>query len=95
MNVGKAIKKLRKKNNYTQEGFCKKIDISQTYLSQIENNKKTPSGQLLAVISDVFKIPLPILFWFSVEEEDISKNKREAYALLKPTIDSLLDTIIN
>ena len=40
MNIGENIKKVRKEQNATQEEFAKKLEISRSYLSDIENNRK-------------------------------------------------------
>ena len=45
MNLGLSIRKLRKERvpQLTQAEYAATIGISQTYLSQIESNKKKPS----------------------------------------------------
>jgi len=97
MNIGQAIRHLRKEkaSELNQSEFSKKIGVTQSYLSLIELGKRKPSIELLESISDYFKIPLPILFWFTVDESDIDKNKKDAYNILKPSIDSMIEMLIN
>ena len=96
MKIGISIRKIRKERtpHLNQSEFAEYIGITQTYLSQIENNKKTPTVGILENISKKFKIPLPIIFWYSINIEDIEECKKEHFEFLKPTIDSMIDSII-
>jgi DNA-binding XRE family transcriptional regulator len=96
MNLGLSIRKLRKERvpQLTQAEYAATIGISQTYLSQIESNKKKPSTDILEKIAADFEIPLPIIFWYGIEEKDIHESKREYFRFLKPTIDQMIDSII-
>lgn len=96
MNIGKAIKQVRtiKHPNLKQKDFSNCVGITQAYLSQIESNKKNASTEVLQKIADFCEIPLSILFWFSLEESEIPKRKKEAYKILKPCIDEMISQII-
>lgn len=94
MDIGYAIKLLRKKNMMNQMDFASKVGITQGYLSQIERGHKKPSIEMLEHMADDLNIPLPIMFWFGVEDSDISDTKREAYRMLKPSIDALIGSIV-
>lgn len=95
MNLGKAVKDLRKIRGLTQCNFCEKIGITQSYLSQVENGVKEPSIDVLKKIADALDTPIPVLFWFTLSEEDVDDNKREVFKLLKPSVDSLIDAFFN
>jgi len=91
MNYGSAIKKLRVEKVWeNQTEFSKNIGITQSYLSSIENGNKKPSTDLLETIANYTKVPMPILFWNSVTEKDVSEDKRESFNRLKSSIDSLI-----
>jgi transcriptional regulator with XRE-family HTH domain len=91
MNYGKAINILRvDRMKQTQSIFAECIGITQTYLSQIETGAKKPSTDLLEKIAEYVDIPMPILFWNSITEEDVKEDRIEAYRLLKPTTDALV-----
>ena len=45
MNIGLAIKSIRKKLSITQYELAEKCDLSQTSLSQIETGVKRPDSQ--------------------------------------------------
>lgn len=51
MNLGKKISTTRKLNNITATDLAKSIGISQSYLSEIENNKKTPNIEIIIKIA--------------------------------------------
>jgi transcriptional regulator with XRE-family HTH domain len=91
MNIGKVIKDTRKQKGQTQTEFAQSCGITQTYLSQIENNTKEPNLSTLKIISSNLDIPLPILFFMSLNEEDISPEKRKAFEIINPSVKSLIN----
>lgn len=90
MDLGTTIKKLREQKGIRQNAFAKACNLSQTYVSQIENNAKEPSIEILKLISKKLNIPLPILFFLSMDEKDVKVNKREAYQFIEPSIKSFI-----
>lgn len=74
MDIGSVIRDIRKKKKITQTQLAKLSQITQTYLSQIENNQKEPTIPTLKAIADSLSIPLPILLFLSVENEDIPEK---------------------
>lgn len=60
----------------TQTQFASALDVSQTYLSQIENKKKTVTSTILYKISSTFNIRLEWLLE-SVEHTDIFQTDEE------------------
>jgi transcriptional regulator with XRE-family HTH domain len=93
MNIGQAIRNIRKERtpHLNQSEFAKLIGITQTYLSQIETGAKTPNISVLDTISKEFEIPLPIIFWLGINEEDIAEDKRGYFRFLKPTVDAMIN----
>lgn len=63
MNIGKGIKFVRIASGLRQGEMAKVLDISQNYLSLLENNKAEPSITLLKKISKTFGVPASFLFW--------------------------------
>ncbi len=95
MNIGQAVKQVRKTKGMTQVTFCKKLGITQTYLSQVESGAKAnPSMALLNKVSKISNVPLSVIMWLSVEEKDIAKDKRKIFVSLKPSIDNLIKEIL-
>jgi XRE family transcriptional regulator, regulator of sulfur utilization len=91
MTLGSTIKRIRKRLKKSQEEIAKECEISQTYYSQIEGEKRNPNLETLTKISVALKVPLPILFFLSMEESDVPIEKREAFKYLLPTVKSLID----
>jgi len=54
MNLGQAVKEIRKHQGLSQEELAKEANITQTALSQIENGRR-PSVETLSRISKGFK----------------------------------------
>lgn len=90
MQIGKTIKDLRKKKGLTQIEFAKKCNLSQSYLSLIEKDNKEPTLSMLRQIAAILEIPVPVLVFFSLSEEDIAQSKKEAFKTLDPLIKSLM-----
>lgn len=95
MDLGNTIKELRLQKGYKQNVFAQLCDISQTYLSQIEGNQKEPNISTLKIISDNLNVPLPLLFFLSLDEDDIPGNKKKSFKLVGPIIKSLINDFLN
>lgn len=95
MDIGKAIRTLRKTESMNQEEFAASVGITQSYLSLIEKGHKKPSLEVLQQMADILNTPLPVLFWFGIEREDVSEEKQYAFDVLKPSIDKLINEVFN
>jgi transcriptional regulator with XRE-family HTH domain len=69
--LGKNIKKYRSRNAWSQEQLAAKIDISATFLSNIETGRAWISAKTIAKLCNVFKIDIPALF---VKDEKITAD---------------------
>lgn len=56
MNIGSRIKSLRKTEKLTQKEFSKRLCISQSYLSGLENGSEEPTNKLLKLIELEFNV---------------------------------------
>lgn len=90
MNLGHAIKHFRQQKGIKQNFLADKSGISQTYLSQIENNVKEPNISTLKAICENLKVPLPVLFFLSMDINDVSPEKRNSFQHLAPSINSMV-----
>ena len=95
MDLGRTIALMRKQKNLKQWKLAERCGISPAYLSQIENNRKDPNLSVLKDISREIDVPLPILFFLSLNEDDIPERKREAFALLSPPVKALVREIFS
>ncbi|MBY0433531.1 MAG: helix-turn-helix domain-containing protein [Cyclobacteriaceae bacterium] len=91
MDLGTTIKKLRNQKDMTQEDLAGICGITQTYLSQIENNQREPNLSTLKVISEKLEMPLPIIFYLSMNADDVPEEKRKAFEMVSPSVKSLVN----
>ncbi len=63
MNIGKGIKFVRVASGLRQGEMAQLLEISQNYLSLLENNKAEPSMSLIKRISDEFGVPTSFILW--------------------------------
>lgn len=93
MNIGRSIKQLRKERRISQKKFAEETGISNTYLSLVEAGKRDCTIHFLESIAKGLDIPLPVIFWFSIEAKDVPEDKKEHFEFLKPSIDALIKSI--
>lgn len=89
MNIGLAIKSIRKKLSITQYELAEKCDLSQTSLSQIETGVKRPSQRTISRVCMVLDIPESIIYIVAMQEVDVPASKKNIYDLVYPSIKSL------
>ena len=70
---GETLKLLRTFYGYKSVEMAQMIGISQSYLSEIENNKKQPSLEILDKYAEAFdmKVSTILLFSESLEKDDL------------------------
>ncbi len=75
INWGRTIKKYREKRKLTQEELANRVDVTPTYISALEHNRKEPSLTLITAISRAFNIPQEILYWDTITFPSSLKTK--------------------
>ena len=80
-SVGTVLKFLRQLNCYKAKDFSKEIGISATYLSEIENSKKTPSLDILAKCGKVLNIKVSAILLLA-EKMPNKDNYQETVSIL-------------
>jgi XRE family transcriptional regulator, regulator of sulfur utilization len=95
MDLGGTIRKIRKAKRIIQIDFSAKCEISQTYLSEIENNKKTPNIKILERMCKCLEIPLPFLLFASYEENDIKiiPSRKREFAFLANDLRNIVEDL--
>lgn len=83
MNVGEAIKILRKNQGLSQKELAQKCGLSANALCSIEKNSSIPSKESLDKICHALAIPVSYLMFFSVSDEDVPVEKRIAFNAMK------------
>jgi len=93
MNLGTTISTLRKTRKIKQGAFAERCKISQSYLSLIEHNRKEPNLSKLKDIASVLNVPLPVIFFLSIEKGDVPLRKRPAYDMVMPSVEKLINDV--
>jgi transcriptional regulator with XRE-family HTH domain len=90
MNIGTAIRTLRKQRGYSQKDLAERCVISTNTLCQIENNATFPQKTTINTICKELSIPVSYLLFFSINDEDIPEGKRKLFNTLSKTIQEVL-----
>lgn len=92
MDVGQAIKTLRKKQGMSQVQLAEKCGMSVNGVSMIENGQRFPQNSTVEKLCQAFGIPQSYLMLAAIEEDDMPEEKRVLYrALVEPLRDELLE----
>lgn len=73
MKIGEILKKIRQIYSINAKDLAQDLNISPSYLSEIENNKKTPSLDLIEKYAENFDIKVSSIILMA---EDMEKNKK-------------------
>lgn len=63
--LNRALKLIRTYHQFSQTELANKLEISNSYLCEIEKGVKTPGIDLLSKYSEVFKMPVSTILLFS------------------------------
>lgn len=69
--INRALKTIRQFHGLTQAELALKLDMSKSYLSEIESGKKSVGYDLLEKYAELFDVPVSSLVFFS---ENIEKS---------------------
>ena len=80
--MGEALRLLRIFNVYKSAELAKKLELSQSYVSELENGKKQPTMEVLDKYAKVFEMKKSTLMLFaeSLEGEEIKNDKKQRIA---------------
>ena len=80
--MGEALRLLRIFNAYKSAELAKKLELSQSYVSELENGKKQPTTEVLDKYAKVFEMKKSTLMLFaeSLEGEEIKNDKKQRIA---------------
>lgn len=90
MDIGTAIKILRKEKGLGQKQLAEMCGISVNALSQIEINATFPQKSTIKKICESLQIPVSYLLFFSISDEDIPDDKKVVFKSLNSAIKSVL-----
>lgn len=72
--TGEVLKRMRAIYGYKAKDLCQELDISPSYLSEIENGKKQPTLELLERYAKIFNIKLSSLILLSERYDDAANT---------------------
>ena len=72
--IGDVLKRMRIIYGYKASEMSSELGISASYLSEIENNKKQPSLELLQKYADIYGIRLSSLILLSENMDEAEKS---------------------
>ncbi|AQS03994.1 helix-turn-helix domain-containing protein [Clostridium beijerinckii] len=77
--INESLRLLRVFHDLKAIDLAKKLSISQSYLSEIENGKKKPSLELIEKYSEVFRIKPSTILFFSeeIDQNSLKGNMKE------------------
>ena len=67
--LGAQIRKNRKQKNYTLEQLAEKLDVSTTFIGQIERSKGVPSLETFVKIANVLEVSTDSLLFGDLNEK--------------------------
>lgn len=79
MDLGNAIKALRKELKISRKELAGRSEISITALYNIENNLSFPSKDTIQSLCKSLGVPVSYLMFYSLTEEDVPEEKREFF----------------
>ncbi len=98
--MGDRIKEVRKRLNLTQEQLAEKLDITVTYISEIERSLKMPSLQVFIKLVEVLDVSADYLLRDTVSTRNLYGDKVLGRKLERLTpkqrvaLEALIDTYI-
>lgn len=92
MNLGRTIKTFRKRKGIRQGDLANACSITQSYLSNIEGNHREPTLTTLQSICTELDVPMPVLFFLAMDEEDVNADRRELFNSIGPTMQQALES---
>ena len=90
MNLGNAIKTLRKEKRLSRVKLAEYSNLSITALYNIENNLSFPSKETIERICKSLDIPVSYLMFYSITEDDIPEAKRMSFHYLQEPMKKFL-----
>lgn len=90
MDLGNAIKSLRKEMKISRKDLAARCRISVTALYNIENNLSFPSKDTINGICSALGVPVSYLMFYSLTEEDVPEDKREFFKVIVEPVKAFL-----
>lgn len=90
MNIGRAIRLVRKQKGITQKKLADKCDLSYNALCRIELGDVFPKKENINKIAEKLEVPVSYILFLSIEEQDVPKDKAEAWNAIRGIAEKIL-----
>lgn len=100
LTMGDRIREARKKLGFTQDQLSEKLDVTLTYISEIERGLKMPSMQLFIKLVEILDVSADYLLRDTVSTRNLYGDKQIGRKLERLTpkqrvaLEALIDTYI-
>lgn len=87
IEIGSKLKAIRKSNNYTAMELAEKVNVSQAYISKIENGKASPNLEMLSNLLEALDSDIYTFFSYGdLDTPDEFIRFYESFKSVKPEI---------
>lgn len=90
--LNEALRLIRVFHDLNQKDLADKLGISNSYLSEIESGKKTPTLEVIEKYSEVFNMPSSSILFFSENLDSGDKSEKTKKSISNKVI-KILDWI--
>ena len=91
MDIGKAIKAIRKRRGIRQGVLAEAMGMSRTGLYLIESGRRTATKRSVEIASEAMKVPVASIILESITDEDVPNTCRYTFKSLQQPIVDLLE----
>jgi transcriptional regulator with XRE-family HTH domain len=77
--LGEALRLIRVYHDLKQKQVADRLDISTSYLSEIENGRKAPTLDIIQRYSDTFNIPVSSIMFFAESVEGGTYDRARSF----------------
>lgn len=96
IRFGEVLVNLRKQKGIKQIELAKKLNISPTYLSRIENDAEKLSTDMLKKMAKVFELPVSAIVFKALNIENLeNKEQKKYFKAAEPLIDALITYLLS
>ena len=94
MNIGAAIRKSRIRQGMTQQELCKRMGLTQSFMSQIESGKRETTTKQLKKVALILDTPLELIMFMSMDRDQVIPENRKFYDIVKPIMNDWIEQIL-
>jgi transcriptional regulator with XRE-family HTH domain len=94
LNVAETLESIRMEKRLNKTNFSKLCEISNSFYSEIINNKKSVNIETLEKICTNIKVPIEIFIFKAINEDNIKdETRRKLVREIKPLMNEITDLL--